>query len=986
MRTITLLLIAFLICSTSYAKTLDEMNANTSPDITSDLIYSQDVSDTTENSRGTGKSLTIKNAFKAANITVDGTNVGINSVNPTSTLDVGGTINATAFTGDGSGLTGVSSTASDTAYGPSWDGDTTGIASKNALYDKIETIGSGSVSDNAYGSGWNGDTTVAPSKNAVYDKIETINASVGDYYNVVSYGATGDGTTDDTAAIQDAIDAAHTASGGTVYFPRGTYSTSDLTYYDDVSLLGENREASILKARAGTVNILYWTNLLTDTFTPLYTYIRDLQFDGNSVAGVTGIRLLNSPFFTLEDIRIHHCDIGLYATGNYLANITGSRFTFNRVGIYFDVATIPSSVNLPQEIVISHSSITANTEWGLKAKYISSLILTGIDVEQNGTSGDSTTGGIKMESLNGHPTAGAGGVGLVVKDAWFEANHGQADIWIDSTVASGRISLVVDSSSFHTYTNTGTRATYYIYSPNALGSVTASNTWFDGSINNYVVGEYRTINVSATNNDNAYRPDIVSATGTHNGYMSQIPSTKHMFLIDTQSSSSTSGAAVNLMSTDKSALASGDRLGALNFLGSTSSTTSEFSSRIQSFADGNWGTGDAPSKITFDTVPSGGTTRTERMTIRSDGNVGIATINPISTLQVIGTVTATAFVGDGSGLTGISGSGSGGWTDGGTNVYLTTTTDKVGIGTTTPNATSLEIVKQSSTIPLKISSSASGNGDYLTITSSGNVGIGSTSPTQQIVVVRAATNNVLGLVNSSSSGSGAGAGAQFISDDNAALANGDRAGFVVFGGSADTADTIVNGAGITAFATGTLSSTSAPMELRFETAPSGSTTRSTRMVIQSNGNVGIGTFSATGILDARGDEVRIWTGSGTNTNALSSGELYVEGDLEVDGTAYFGGNVGIGTANPRGPLDLGPTGTAYFKTWDAGGTTAVGIGTSLPRSILEIQKGTGTAQITIDGTTGGCLMFQDTDGAGWTECDALNGSLSCSTDADGICD
>ena|SRR5436190_2705647 len=34
--------------------------------------------------------------------------------------------------------------------------------------------GGGSVSDTVYGSGWNGDTTNAPSKNAVYDKIETL--------------------------------------------------------------------------------------------------------------------------------------------------------------------------------------------------------------------------------------------------------------------------------------------------------------------------------------------------------------------------------------------------------------------------------------------------------------------------------------------------------------------------------------------------------------------------------------------------------------------------------------------------------------------------------------------------------------------------------------------------------------------------------------------------------------------------------------------
>lgn len=53
-------------------------------------------------------------------------------------------------------------------------------------------------------------------------------------FDVKAYGATGNGTTDDTAAIQSAIDACHTtAGGGTVWFPAGTYkiSTNPLKFY-----------------------------------------------------------------------------------------------------------------------------------------------------------------------------------------------------------------------------------------------------------------------------------------------------------------------------------------------------------------------------------------------------------------------------------------------------------------------------------------------------------------------------------------------------------------------------------------------------------------------------------------------------------------------------------------------------------------------------------------------------------------------------------
>lgn len=63
-------------------------------------------------------------------------------------------------------------------------------------------------------------------------------ASTGSF-NVVSYGATGDGTTDDTAAIQAAIDAAELALNATVFFPQGEYKiTSPITINRPLHLLG----------------------------------------------------------------------------------------------------------------------------------------------------------------------------------------------------------------------------------------------------------------------------------------------------------------------------------------------------------------------------------------------------------------------------------------------------------------------------------------------------------------------------------------------------------------------------------------------------------------------------------------------------------------------------------------------------------------------------------------------------------------------------
>lgn len=58
----------------------------------------------------------------------------------------------------------------------------TGDASGNATFQAIPT----QVNDTAYAASWDGVTTIAPSKNAVYDKIESLNLSSGTYTPTIS--------------------------------------------------------------------------------------------------------------------------------------------------------------------------------------------------------------------------------------------------------------------------------------------------------------------------------------------------------------------------------------------------------------------------------------------------------------------------------------------------------------------------------------------------------------------------------------------------------------------------------------------------------------------------------------------------------------------------------------------------------------------------------------------------------------------------------
>lgn len=68
--------------------------------------------------------------------------------------------------------------------------------------------------------------------------------------------------------------------------------------------------------------------------------------------------------------------------------------------------------------------------------------------------------------------------------------------------------------------------------------------------------------------------------------------------------------------------------------------------------------------------------------------------------------------------------------------------------------------------------------------------------------------------------------------------------------------------------------------------------------------------------------------------------------------------------------------------------TANTIALSSSTGVTDVRwdTGTGVGQFTLDGSTGGCIMLRDTDDAGWTEIDALDGVLTATIDADGLCD
>jgi len=103
------------------------------------------------------------------------------------------------------------------------------------------------------------------------------------FISVKTFGATGDGTSDDTAAIQTAIDV---AVGNVVVFPPGTYLVGGLKLPSDVRLVGSSVAYTYLKVKPG-----FTGPAITDTGNATRIQIEQLVLDCADQAAGNGIEL-----------------------------------------------------------------------------------------------------------------------------------------------------------------------------------------------------------------------------------------------------------------------------------------------------------------------------------------------------------------------------------------------------------------------------------------------------------------------------------------------------------------------------------------------------------------------------------------------------------------------------------------------------------------------------------------------------------------------
>ncbi|MFH1428396.1 MAG: hypothetical protein ABIH39_01510 [Candidatus Margulisiibacteriota bacterium] len=307
------------------------------------------------------------------------------------------------------------------------------------------------------------------------------------------------------------------------------------------------------------------------------------------------------------------------------------------------------------------------------------------------------------------------------------------------------------------------------------------------------------------------------------------------------------------------------------------------------------------------------------MIVKNSGNVGIGMASPNAKLDVAGTVSANAFVGDGSGLSNVPGASTayGAHASADDNSVYITSTEKVGIGTTAP-AARLDIkgldntadgglivrgADGSRTARLWVDGANSlahltagdGTVDLIINHAGGNVGIGATSPTAKLDIK---------------------------SESDIKLAMRDEAGtykFIqngtLFGIQDHIGYRMIMEPGITNINTGNVgigtSSPAAKLDVN------GQTVLRDRTVIGSN----IAAASTELYVKSGADDYNVVTIEGTTNQSSNTYLLNLRRGGTTDGTFVVkgdSGNVGIGTTNPGAKLEV--TGQ-YYSTMQTAATT-----------------------------------------------------------------
>lgn len=202
-----------------------------------------------------------------------------------------------------------------------------------------------------------------------------------DIVSVKDYGATGNGSTDDTNAEIAAINAVCAAGGGTVYYPPGTYITdagSITSFCNGIFFEGAGAQASNIKTNSTTGVLFPFSSLNGIGFSNL-----TIEYGATATAG-SAITLSNSGFFYLENVIVYGAfnPVSITGTNGFPYNIDNvylEQTATGGTGLYIDGAGDQYINSL-----LMWSSATTPA-YGMHVQGTGGIFMTNSDLVHNGT-------------------------------------------------------------------------------------------------------------------------------------------------------------------------------------------------------------------------------------------------------------------------------------------------------------------------------------------------------------------------------------------------------------------------------------------------------------------------------------------------------------------------------------------------------------------------------------------------------------------------
>jgi hypothetical protein len=164
-------------------------------------------------------------------------------------------------------------------------------------------------------------------------------------FNVKDYGAVGNGTTDDTTAIQAAITAAFaTSTGGIVYIPPGTYKITSTIEIPKTSgkglyLRGAGQKISIIKLDSAMTGYGLYVGHATDAAGGCNIVLEDFGVVGTNQDTQKGVLLQNANICKIRRVWWEYMTSGIESNSSFLVFIESCEFdSVKSYGFYASTA------------------------------------------------------------------------------------------------------------------------------------------------------------------------------------------------------------------------------------------------------------------------------------------------------------------------------------------------------------------------------------------------------------------------------------------------------------------------------------------------------------------------------------------------------------------------------------------------------------------------------------------------------------------------